>query len=113
VSDLKLHKAHCDHTSMIYTEEAGRCLRDGELKSLFDEQQQQIEQLREEAQINRDLIAEIDHQQLEIERLRAFAYRVYLSEDSPAWSHDAAAKLLDLPSLAHGCDDTVEEVDGE
>jgi hypothetical protein len=41
-----------------------------EIVDLFDEQQQQIEQLREEAQISRDLIAEIDHQQQEIERLR-------------------------------------------
>jgi hypothetical protein len=44
----------------------------------------------------------------EIEMLRAFARRVYRSESSPAWAHDAAAKVLDLPSLAHGCDGTEE-----
>jgi hypothetical protein len=53
-----------------------------------------------------------EQQRQKIELLRAFAKRVYRSEDSPAWAHDAAAKLLDLPSLAHGCDDA-EEVDGE
>jgi hypothetical protein len=44
-----------------------------------------------------------ERQQQEIERLRAFAKRVYRSEDSPAWAHDAVAKLLDLPGLCHGC----------
>jgi hypothetical protein len=48
-------------------------------------------------------------QQQEIERLRDFAERVYRDQFSPGWLHDRAAKLLDLPSLAHGCDDTEEE----
>jgi hypothetical protein len=56
-----------------------------------------------------DLIAEIDHQRQEIEQLRDFAERVYRDQFSSGWLHDRAAKLLGLPSLAHGCDDTEEE----
>jgi len=43
-----------------------------------------------------------DEAAAEIERLRKFASRIWLAEDSPAWAHDAAAKVLDEPSLAHG-----------
>ena len=45
-------------------------------------------------------------------RLRAFVKRIYESPDTPAWAHDAAAKLLGLPSLAHGCDGE-KEVEGD
>ena len=47
----------------------------------------------------------IDDMEEEIHALLEFARRVHAAEDSPAWAHDAAAKLLELPSLAHGEDE--------
>jgi len=48
-------------------------------------------------------------QQAEIERLRKFASRIWLAEDSPAWAHDAAAKVLGEPSLAHGASEAGDD----
>jgi len=45
----------------------------------------------------------------EIERLRKFARRIWLADSSPAWAHDAAAKVLDEPSLAHGASEVDDE----
>ena len=49
----------------------------------------------------------------EINRLRAFAVACYQNERSPAWLHDAAAKVLDWPSLCHGEADEAGGGDGE
>jgi DNA repair ATPase RecN len=135
-SVIKCEMCHRPVSHTEFTLQGGMVLHVGCLFQQWQGQQAEIEQLREEAQINRDLIAEINHQQQEIERLRRreteltavieaqlhrvkdlgtdakrlrdFAERVYRDQFSPGWLHDRAAKLLDLPSLAHGCDDTEE-----
>jgi hypothetical protein len=101
------------------------------LAEVMFQQQQEIERLKTELQMWTDaaevscdeeathmevhctcvplLRGKIVKQQQEIEKLRDFAERVYRDQFSPGWLHDRAAKLLDLPSLTHGCDDTEEE----
>ena len=46
-------------------------------------------------------------------KMLMFIREIYRAEDSPAWAHDAAAKLLGRSSLAHGFDDNAKEVDDE
>ena len=45
--------------------------------------------------------------------MRMFIREIYRAEEIPAWAHDAAAKLLDMPSLAHGCYDNTKKMKGE
>ena len=45
--------------------------------------------------------------------MRMFIREIYRAEEIPAWAHDAAAKLLGMPSLAHGFDDNSKEVKDE
>jgi len=51
-----------------------------------------------------ELAGKMRQRDTENARLRAFVRRTYESPDTPAWAHDAAAELLGMPSLAHGCD---------
>ena len=88
-----------------------------DVAKLLNEQQTEIERLNKEllrlrCKCGPDEMAEGEYYTLakleeDNERLRAFAKRVYEDGFSLPWAVGAAANLLGMTILAHGCDEEV------